>query len=589
MHQTPHNRYLSAAIQFEPRLGHKEENIVRLLALTETAATAGARVIVLPEMATTGYCWLSRAEVAPYVEPIPGPTTARFAALCARYGCYVAIGMPEVEPDTGVFYNAMALVGPQGLVGKYRKTHAFVAEPKWAKDGDLGFPVWETEYGVLGGMICMDASYFEPARLLALQGADVILFPTNWLGEKSPSAFWLSRAYENGVYLVAANRYGWERGTQFSGGSAVIGPDGGIIACQDSGDGIVYGEIDLGRARQKRFAAGDEHKLRDRRPDCYPSLVLNTYLWHPTRFFGLHEQPSLPGRAGVNVAVLQYAPGTDETENWAGLERELQQLATAGAGGGPDLVVAPELALTGALDADRAGAMAEPVPGPRTARLADLACRYQACLVTTVPERSGDALYHTVVLVGAAGLLRSWPQAHLDQIARRWATAGASPPVWCDLPVGRVGLLGGYDSLFPESAMELAANGTDIVAIPAARPDPAPIGLGPTAVPLPAPILRDDDQSHWHYWRVLAWQSNVWIALANPGGYSGIFSPDTMHFPKDEACCGPAGPPEAALHRIDTSPGPLPETYTNPVKTKALVSMRQPIWYDPLVATRWTQ
>ena len=75
----------------------------------------------------------------PYVEPIPGPTTERFGELAARYGCYIVVGMPEVDPETDIYYNSLALVGPEGVVGKYRKTHSFISENTWAKDGDLDF------------------------------------------------------------------------------------------------------------------------------------------------------------------------------------------------------------------------------------------------------------------------------------------------------------------------------------------------------------------------------------------------------------------------------------------------------------------
>lgn len=106
---------------------------------------------------------------------------------------------------------------------------------------------------MLGGMICQDAVFFEAARALALKGADIILFPRNWLSEKAPSMYWISRASENGVYLAAADRYGEERGVQFSGGSAVLGPDGRILASLDNGPGIVYADVDLDRARDKRW------------------------------------------------------------------------------------------------------------------------------------------------------------------------------------------------------------------------------------------------------------------------------------------------------------------------------------------------
>src|SRR5207302_9942022 len=109
------NRYRVAAIQYEPTLGEKEKNVTDLLRLVEEAAQHEARLIVLPEMATTGYCWESRAEIAPHVEPIPGPTTERFQQLATRYGCYIVVSLAEVDPTTAVYYNSLALLGPDGL------------------------------------------------------------------------------------------------------------------------------------------------------------------------------------------------------------------------------------------------------------------------------------------------------------------------------------------------------------------------------------------------------------------------------------------------------------------------------------------
>ena len=252
---SPLPSYRVAAIQFEPTLGEKEKNVARLLQLIEEAATHGAKLIVLPEIATTGYCWQSRAEIAPYVEPIPGPTTDRFQHLATAHACYIAVSLPEVDPSTNVYYNSMVLLGPEGLVGTYRKIYSFISEPRWARDGDLGMPVWDTPLGRLSGLICMDANYFEAARIPALHQADVLLFPTNWPDDKCPSSWWIARAFENGVYLIAANRYGEERGIQFSGGSCILNPDGSIQAYLDNGEGIVYGEVELARARDKRWGA----------------------------------------------------------------------------------------------------------------------------------------------------------------------------------------------------------------------------------------------------------------------------------------------------------------------------------------------
>src|SRR5215472_271968 len=95
-----YTRYRVAAIQYEPTLGQKEKNVTDLLRLVEEAAKHNARLIVLPEMATTGYCWESRREIAPHVEPIPGPTTDRFQQLATQYDCFIAIGLAEVDPAT---------------------------------------------------------------------------------------------------------------------------------------------------------------------------------------------------------------------------------------------------------------------------------------------------------------------------------------------------------------------------------------------------------------------------------------------------------------------------------------------------------
>src|SRR5258706_10846431 len=315
-------QYRAAAIQYEPVFGEKEKNVVDLLRLVEEAAMHGARLIVLPEIATTGYCWESREEIAPFVEPVPGPTTDRFQQLATRYNSYIALSLAEVDPATDVYYNCMALIGPEGLIGTYRKIHSYISEPRWARDGDLGMPVWDTPLGRLAGLICMDAMYFEAARVPALKGADVLLFPTDWLDEKCPSSWWMARAFENGVYFIAADRYGLERGVQFSGGSCIIDPDGSIQSYLDDGDGIVYGEVDLTRSRNKSWGANQEEmagdRLADRQPAEYITLVNNTYLWEPLKYHGLYELGELPSGqlscAGIMQIDLQTFLGNRETE-----------------------------------------------------------------------------------------------------------------------------------------------------------------------------------------------------------------------------------------------------------------------------------
>ena len=110
-----------AAVEFNPELFEFERNIERACAVTEEAAANGARLIVLPEAALSGYIYADRAQFLPYMDTVPGKGTEAIAAICAKHDCYVAIGIAEIDPATDLTYNTGALVGPRGYIGKYRK------------------------------------------------------------------------------------------------------------------------------------------------------------------------------------------------------------------------------------------------------------------------------------------------------------------------------------------------------------------------------------------------------------------------------------------------------------------------------------
>jgi predicted amidohydrolase len=605
-------RYRVAAIQYEPALGEKERNLTDLLRLTEEAAQQGARLIVHPEMTTTGYCWLSREEIAPFVEPLPGPTTERFSHLAARYDCYIATSLPEVDPATNVYYNSLALIGPAGLLGVYRKVHSYISEPRWARDGDLGFPVWDTPLGRLGGVICQDASFFEATRLLALRGADVLLFPTNWLDEKCPSGWWMARAFENGCYFIAADRYGLERGVQFSGGSCIINPDGTLQAYRDDGEGIVYGEIDLQLCRDKRWgppaedSAGGKARLEaagncieDRRPAEYITLTHNTYLWEPLKYHGLYDLGELPpgqlscvGVIQTDLRAFQPLPPQPGTAARAGgspidmLSGMLRATLRDHEPARPDVLALPELILPGPLlegdDAASAAAMqagAIEVPGPETAALAALAAEFQLTLVVGVAERAYEhgtvaggtgapAYYNTVLLIDPEGVYGKYRKLHLTTSDRRWASPGNLGLPTFDTPAGRIGLATGYDVLFPETLRVLAGKGADLVCAPAYLNFPDPLGLPPSAIRFAVPKAPDEyDPYHYVLWRVRADEHEVYLAIANWGdsagglranGTSGIFSPACPRYPwneviaEEEPDSGQPAPPALAMMTIDT-------------------------------------
>lgn len=630
------NRYRVAAIQYESTLGEKEKNVIDLLRLVEESAQHEARLIVLPEMATTGYCWESRAEIAPHVEPIPGPTTNRFQQLASSYNCYIAVSLPEVDPATNVYYNSMALIGPEGVIGTYRKIHSYISEPRWARDGDLGMPVWETPLGRLAGLICMDAEYFEAARIPALKHADVLLFPTNWLDEKSPSSWWMARAFENGVYFIAANRYGLERGVQFSGGSCILNPDGSIQAYLDNGEGIVYGEVDLSRCRNKSWGHPAEEPcgnlLADRRPAEYVALVNNTYLWEPLRYHGLYSLGELPpgqlSCAGIIQTNLQEfaAPAQGRLQTLSGM---VKVLMNDNAPARPDVLVLPELILPGPVPAGSPGTDirahfhngAIELRGPETTALVELAKEFQISLVLGIAEREEDSYYNTVLLIDPEGIYGIYRKLHLTIQDRIWASPGNVGLPTFDTPTGRIGLATGYDVLFPETLRVLASKGADLVCAPALLNFPDPIGLASTTISYGYPVSPEEyDPIHHLIWRVRAAEHNVYLALANwsgqwhnirANGNSGIFSPAYSTYPWPEVIAD-EGEPALTMMTIDTreqrtgrrssthplsyAPGDVAGSLTgelaydirdtipgNVVRSKPRLRKRIPFWYLDLV------
>jgi predicted amidohydrolase len=569
-----------ATVQFEPTMFDKERNIARLLELCERAAVAGARLIVTPEMGTTGYCWFDRAEVAPFVEPIPGPTTSRFAALAKQHGCCIVVGMPEVDDD-GIYFNSAVLIGPDGVIGRHRKSHPYISEPKWAAPGDLGHQVFDTPIGRIALLICMDMHFIETARLVALGGADIMCHISNWLAERTPAPYWISRAFENSCYVIESNRWGLERTVQFSGGSCVIAPDGSIVTAIDGGDGIALAELDLDAARSRR--SGGEPVFAQRRPELYAELLTNTFSWNPRDFFRLYGHQPWPEGRKSRISVAQFAPTAEISANLARIA-ELARLARSR--DGAELVVFPELAVTGLADP---AASAQPILGPATARLQEIAAELDLHLVCGLAEKAGDALHNSACLIAPDGAITVYRKIHLTVAEQRWAQPGTGWSV-IDTQLGRIGLLIGHDASFPEAGRVLALRGCDIIACPAAIKGPFSSSHAGSEVRQPSPIPTGADPHHWHHFRVRAGENNVFFAFANvfdPAhgypGLSGVFGPDTFEFPRREAIA--AGGEGVATAVVDTSN--LDSSYpTNVVRRKDLVAMRLPHSYRELIRQR---
>ena len=570
--------FKAATVQFEPTMFRKEENIERLCTLCEEAAKNGARLIVTPEMGTTGYCWYDRSEVAPFVETIPGATTDRFFTIASQQNCYIVIGMPEVDKVTGLYYNTAVLIGPEGVVGKHRKSHPYISEPKWAASGDVAHDVFDTSIGRIAMVVCMDLHFFETSRLEAVKGVDVICHISNWLQERTPAPYWINRAFENACYVIESNRWGLERTVQFSGGSCVINPDGSVATALDAGDGVSYAEIDLDWSRRRQVLG--EPVFENRRTDLYAQLMTNSFTWNPLDYFRLYgNQPVPPGKIS-RVAVGQFKPSESPESNLAMIQEFAKD---AGGGDKPELIVFPELCLTGLTAPSE---RAETLEGASVAGLVRIAMRERIYLVAGLAETDGDRFFNTAVLAGPEGLVGSYRKTHLSQADRGWATPGDDWKVF-DIPIGRIGLAIGHDALYPETIRALSAAGCDLVACPSAIAGTFTGSHKGTRIPHNYPIPCGADPYHWHAFRVRGGENNVYFAFANVidttrdmQGMSGVFGPDSFAFPRQEsAILDDTG---LSVASIDTSN--LDTVYpTNVVRRKDLMVMRLPHHYQPLL------
>jgi N-carbamoylputrescine amidase len=265
-----------------------QTNVDKALAKVAEAAKAGAQIVCLQEVFNTHYpCQAEDHRNFDLAEPIPGPTSNLLAEAAKQHGVVIACSIFERRTH-GVYHNTALTFDVDGqLVGFYRKMHIpddpLYYEKFYFTPGDLGFTVAKTKYACLGVGVCWDQWYPETARLLALRGAEILLYPTaiGWhpaekdeFGATQHDAWETSmraHAIANGVYVAAANRVGLEGGLQFWGASFVANPNGALLhRASHNAEELVIIPCDL--------AAIDTVRthwpfLRDRRIDAYGDLT----------------------------------------------------------------------------------------------------------------------------------------------------------------------------------------------------------------------------------------------------------------------------------------------------------------------------
>lgn len=292
--KNPKNKKFTAGLIQMSMSPNPIDNLKKAKSFVEKAAKKGAEVICLPEMFKSQYfCQKEDHDFFKLAEPMLGESVETFQKISKKNKVVIIVPIFE-RRAAGIYHNSLAVINANGKVaGIYRKMHIpddpAYYEKFYFTPGDLGFKSFKTKYGNIGTLICWDQWYPEGARLTALQGADILFYPTaiGWhpsekekYGAKQRES-WITvqrgHAVANGIYIAAANRVGYEKldkesdGIEFWGSSFICDPQGEIIAqASTDKEEIIYAEINLSYVESVR-----QHWpfLRDRRVDAYGDIV----------------------------------------------------------------------------------------------------------------------------------------------------------------------------------------------------------------------------------------------------------------------------------------------------------------------------
>lgn len=274
MRQKPRGALVGVAcVQMDPQMMDLEGNLVRSASAVRQAVERGASFVVLPELVTSGYMFGSADELQAVALGVDDERLGIWRRALAGSGAWLVAGIAERGQDGNV-YNSAVMLDATGVVTVYRKIHLWNREKRFFTPGRQAAPVIRTAHGMVGVLVCYDLEFPEMPRSLALRGADLLLAPTNWGllqrpdGESAPqllNARMAARASH--VFLAVCDRCGIERGQRWTGGSAVVDPEGWVLSTPDS-EGMVLAWVDLAASRDRQLSEVN-HMWGDRCPELY--------------------------------------------------------------------------------------------------------------------------------------------------------------------------------------------------------------------------------------------------------------------------------------------------------------------------------
>jgi len=460
------SRFRAAAAQTLARLGDIDHNIAVATRFVEESVRQGAELVVLPECMDTGYLFDSADHCRALAELVPdGKFVSALARLARRHNIYVASGITEWDAAKQKLFNTGIMLDRKGEVAvHYHKQFLATHDQNWFAFGERGCPVVDTDLGRIGLLICFDGRIPEIARSLALQGAEVLVDMANFFAMDQADMWGPARSYENGVWLVAATKAGYERSIYYPGGSMIVDPKGRVVAKMPyDRHGVIVADVFPGQARDKSIYAAND-KFADRRPATYGILAKP---YQETPVSKVAHEPIVPARATSKVAAVQI----HVTDTVAAVD--VFAMVDHAAKLGIKVITLPEYALIGSAIPTRAQAeQAADNAKADIAAVSAIAQRYGCVIALPTVVRDAGSLFVATVVIGPDGAeIGQYRKTHLTAEEREWARAGDTYPVF-ETPFGRIGIMSGYDAVFPETSRCLAAAAADIILWPAAMREP---------------------------------------------------------------------------------------------------------------------
>ena len=490
-------------------------NINTIVNAITTASQNGAKLIVLPEVAATGFVITSPNDL----DTIPGKATAAIEKVTSKYNSYVVVGMYEKDFITGVVHNSAALVGPKGLIGKYRKNQIPEVDFNIATPGNLGFPVFETDIGKIAILICFDDSRLQSLLIPSLRNADILAMPIGSdmmpkfektsNGNHSTIANIATLAGWSGMNVVASNQAGvlnlpqFNIVDQFKGGSSIWDNNGKQLNSSKVSTWTkplppqtIYATLDLSKKSEQK-----DFWIKHRRPELY-------------QIYNLYKAPFDPAANNtqnqISALMVQYDPINGNVDgNAKKVEALIDQNQNVF-----NLTVLPFNSFLGkvSISKNNIAQYAEPLNGKSYVLASNLAKKYKTYLLFSMPEVSDGKYYETAILFDfngqQAGLYR---KSHLNDDERAWATPGNALPVFNTNDLGKVAVMLNDEVRIPELTEVYALNRADLILIPAAY-DGKQYG---SEVNIPQGLVPEASNRGMNIWFDIAKYAQAFTLVAN--------------------------------------------------------------------------